>query len=265
MKDTFYFSHDYNTRQDEKIRSLIRRHGMEGYGIFWAIIEDLYNNANRLKSDIEGIAYDLRVKEETVKSIIYDFGLFVFEGAYFGSLSAQARIEERDKKSTLARDNAFKRWNKKASETDANALKNYATALKTDANAYQTECEGSAIKERKGKKEKIVKDKKEIVLPFQSESFVNIWNEWKEYKKNQHSFIFKSAQSEQSSLINLAEISGGNEQTAIKIIKQSFINGWKGLFPLKTENNGNTTSQSRVTHVTNEQLHESLTQRFGGR
>ena len=44
MKDTFYFPHDYNSRTDEKIKLLIRKHGIEGYGIFWAIVEDLYNN-----------------------------------------------------------------------------------------------------------------------------------------------------------------------------------------------------------------------------
>ena len=56
-KDTFYFSHDYNSRNDEKIKSLLRKHGMQGYGLFWALIEDLYNNANALRTDSEGIEY----------------------------------------------------------------------------------------------------------------------------------------------------------------------------------------------------------------
>jgi len=43
-KDTYYFSHDYNCRNDEKIKRLLRKHGMCGYGIFWSIVEDLYNN-----------------------------------------------------------------------------------------------------------------------------------------------------------------------------------------------------------------------------
>ena len=42
-KETFYFSHDYNARNDIKIKKLILKHGFCGYGIFWAIIEDLYN------------------------------------------------------------------------------------------------------------------------------------------------------------------------------------------------------------------------------
>ena len=59
-KETFYFSHDYNARNDIKIKRLIVAHGYEGYGIFWALIEDLYQNANALPLDFDCIAYDLR-------------------------------------------------------------------------------------------------------------------------------------------------------------------------------------------------------------
>ena len=40
---------------------LLRKHGMIGYGIYWAIIEDLYNNANALRLDYEGIAFEYRL------------------------------------------------------------------------------------------------------------------------------------------------------------------------------------------------------------
>ena len=73
MKETFYFSHDYNARNDIKIKKLIAKHNYLGYGLFWAIIEDLYNNANALPLDYDCIAFDLRADVETVKSIINDF------------------------------------------------------------------------------------------------------------------------------------------------------------------------------------------------
>lgn len=150
-KETFYFSHDYNSRTDEKIKNLIRKHGMTGYGIFWCIIEDLYNNANALRMDIEGIAYEYRVPENIITSILKDFDLFVFNEGNFGSLSVQRRIDERNKKSITARKSAFKRWGK-------------------DANAMQTQCEridnlcesnaikNSIVKEKKEKKEKIYRE-----------------------------------------------------------------------------------------------------------
>ena len=142
-KYTFYFSHDYNSRSDEKIKNLIRKHGVAGYGIFWCIIEDLYNNANALRLDYEGIAYDLRVDANVIKSIINDFDLFITEDDYFGSSSVERRLDERNDKSKKARESALKRWNR----------------TKKDANALQTHCEGNAIKERKGK-EKKEKEKK---------------------------------------------------------------------------------------------------------
>ena len=134
-KDTFYFSHDYNSRNDEKIKKLIRKHGMQGYGIFWAIVEELYNNANALHLDYDGIAFDLRTESEIIKSVLHDFDLFVFNGDNFGSLSVQNRINNRQDKSQKARDSAYSRWNKN----------------KIDANALQMQSDSNAIKERKGK------------------------------------------------------------------------------------------------------------------
>ncbi len=130
-KDTFYFSHDYNARNDEKIKRLIRKHGMIGYGIFWSIVEDLYNNANALRTDYEGIAYDLRSDSELVASVVNDFDLFIFNGDYFGSNSVQERLEQRNDKSEKARKSASYRWE--------------------NANALQPQSDSNAKKERKGK------------------------------------------------------------------------------------------------------------------
>ena len=143
-RDTYYFSHDYNARNDTKIKSLIRKHGLLGYGLFWAIVEELYNNANALPTDYESIAYDLRTDLETVKSIINDFDLFVIDGNTFGSLSIERRLGERSERSGKARVSAEKRWAKHREQ---------------NANAMQTHSEGNAIKESK---EKDIKESKEI-------------------------------------------------------------------------------------------------------
>jgi hypothetical protein len=166
-KDTFYFSHDYNARNDEKIKMLIRKHGMIGYGVFWAIVEDLYNNANALRTDYDGIAYDLRLHSDIIKSVVNDFDLFEINGDYFGSSSVQARLDQRNEKSLSARKSASYRWNKK----------------EEDANALRTLSEGNAIKERKGKEIK-GKEIKNTLPPLQ---------EFLEYcKKNleQNKFIY---------------------------------------------------------------------------
>jgi len=141
-KETFYFSHDYNASMDEKIVKLLSKHGMPGYGIFWRIVENLYNNANALQIDYDRIAYDLHIEDsEIVRSVINDFGLFSVEGTpglpsgypqgTFGSMSIERRLDERNKKSEKARQSAFKRWDK--NKADANAPKNDANAPKNDA------------------------------------------------------------------------------------------------------------------------------------
>lgn len=146
---TFYFTHDYNSRADEKVKLLLMRWGMAGYGVYWAVIEDLYQNGNSMRVNAERIAYDLRVGADMVASILHDFELFVFEGDTFGSLSVQRRMDERATKSATARSSAQKRWGEMRTQCERNA-----NASKSDANAMHTNQGGNAIKERKGKEKK---------------------------------------------------------------------------------------------------------------
>lgn len=119
MKETFYFSHDYNACMDEKIKKLLKKHGMTGYGIFWRIVEDLYNNDNSLEIDYEGIAYDLHSDAKIVQSVINDFGLFVVNDGCFGSASIERRLQARNEKSEKARQSVLYRWRKDATVTDS--------------------------------------------------------------------------------------------------------------------------------------------------
>ena len=135
-KETFYFSHDYNSRNDMKIKKLIVKHGYQGYGIFWALIEDLYQNANALPLDYDCIAYDLRSDSDIIESIINDFDLFKIDGDTFGSLSVQRRLDKRNERSRKARKSAMKRWG-------------------SNAKALPKKCEGNAIKESKVKESKV--------------------------------------------------------------------------------------------------------------
>lgn len=152
MKETYYFSHDYNVRTDEKIKGLIRKHGMEGYGVYWSIIEDLYNNANALRTDYEGIAYDLRVHINIVESVIKDFELFQINEDYFGSISISKRLDKRLEKSEKARESAKKRWEK-------------------DANAMRPHSDSNAIKERKGKERKEYNIDFDLLLEYYNKTY----------------------------------------------------------------------------------------------
>jgi len=67
-----------------------------------------------------------------------------------------------------------------------------------------------------------------VVLPFESDEFRNAWNEWKEYKRTDHRFKYKTAQSEQRALMKLQNEYTDQNQ-AIDAIHRAIANGWKGL------------------------------------
>ena len=76
---------------------------------------------------------------------------------------------------------------------------------------------------------------RDVVLPFQTEAFEAAWNEWKEYKRTDHRFRYKTAQSEQRALIKLQN-THGTETEAIDAIHTAIANGWKGLVFSQSKN-----------------------------
>ena len=96
---------------------------------------------------------------------------------------------------------------------------------------------------RKKKEEK----KGVVEFPFNSKIFLKQWEQWKDYKKKEHKFNYKTVQSEQAALLSLSKLAT-NEFEAIEIIHESIANGWKGFFELKNKKNGrqNTTLQNQL-------------------
>lgn len=92
----------------------------------------------------------------------------------------------------------------------------------------------SKEEERKLKK---TKEKEEVLsflnMHWESEIFTNAWITWKEYKKTQHNFKYKTNETEQVALDQLLKLSEGLEIQALEIIQTSIANGWKGFFQLK--------------------------------
>lgn len=152
-KEAYYFSHDLGARNDPKLQKVLMRHGQAGKGVFWDLVEMLFEEGGRLLlSDIESYAFALRTTNDIIMSLISDFGLFDKDDRFFWSNSVGRRIEERNSKSQKARESAQERWSR-------------ANALKLDANALRIECEGNAIKEKKGKEIKEEKSIVELVSP----------------------------------------------------------------------------------------------------
>jgi uncharacterized protein YihD (DUF1040 family) len=80
---------------------------------------------------------------------------------------------------------------------------------------------------------------KEVQMPWTEKDFLEMWEYWKTYKKEEFKFTYKSVISEQAALNRLSKLSDGDKDIAIAIIKQSMANSWKGFFELKQKQGKN--------------------------
>lgn len=88
------------------------------------------------------------------------------------------------------------------------------------------------------------KDKDKVILPWKTENFEVAWDGWKKFKKTQHRFTYKTAETEQAAIERLVEIAEKSESEAIEIIKYSIAQGYQGLY--KEKNNGSTKKQTTL-------------------
>lgn len=186
MKQTNYFSHDSNARNDEKILAVRMKYGAEGYGIYFMILERLRDSDGYMSiKDYNMLAFDFRVSAEKVKSIVEDFGLFVFteDSKHFYSESFLQRMKLKDEKSLKARESANQRWRKKTEEQKE---------MRTQCERIKNECERNASKVKKSKvnnkeKEK-EKEKPKRFLPPSLDEVENYISE-KGYSVDAEAFI----------------------------------------------------------------------------
>ena len=75
----------------------------------------------------------------------------------------------------------------------------------------------------------------EVILPFQTDVFKSQWQLWKQYRKQQHRFTYKSPASEQAALTELGKMSSNQERAAINILHHTMAHGWRGFVAPKEE------------------------------
>jgi hypothetical protein len=118
---------------------------MEAYGVFWAVLELLFTEENKLCiDDYDSLAFGLQCDSVVLKQVIEDFDLFVVEDGCFYSRRLNKHIEEINNKSIKAKENASKRWNNatamqphKNSHSDSNASKvKYSKSKVKKSNYY---------------------------------------------------------------------------------------------------------------------------------
>lgn len=137
-KDAYYFPHDSNAKDDPKCIILIEELGLEGYGIFWVLIETLRDQPDYRASVriLPALARRYNTTLEKVKAVISRYDLFSMDGdEFFYSESLMDRmlvLEESRRKRQLA--------GRKGGNAKAMLKQSSGTAL--------------AVKESKGEKSK---------------------------------------------------------------------------------------------------------------
>lgn len=165
MKD-LYFSHDRNALNDNKIAQMRGSYGIEGYGVYWAIIEALSREPElsleysaRMIAGLTALIQPSFDMQSYIDECI-EIGLFECDGERFWSNSLKRRLvevqEQSDRKTRSASKAANARWKK---EKPSDSCVGNATALPThekkdavemrshfdrNTNAIRTDCAGNA-------------------------------------------------------------------------------------------------------------------------
>ena len=166
MKETFYFAHDYNARNDPKLQNVLFDLGVEGIGVFWCIIEQLYEQGGKLPLHYcKSIAFALHVDFKCVERLVNDYGLFKNDGENMWSESVLNRLNRRSEVSEKRKLAALARWRQGIENQSQTQSPASYRQVKDNASGMQIQCKTDANAEHKGKEIK----EKEIIKEREKE------------------------------------------------------------------------------------------------
>ena len=147
-QQTGYFPHDTNARNSSKLIRLRMKHGAEGYGVYFMILERLRDeDGYSSPTDYDMIAFDLHVDTELVRTVVEDFGLFrkSEDGTRFYSSGFLHRMEvkdaERGQRSEAARKAIQARWHRNAEADTERIRPEYGSDTERIRTEYGTDTE----------------------------------------------------------------------------------------------------------------------------
>ena len=150
-KDAYYFSHDANAHTDPKILKLRMALGWEGYGIYWAIIENLrcQENYSICESEFMFLTLSLAIDEAKLKQVLskcLEVNLLQVIDSKVLSPSLLKRMEKADE---------IRNKRKIAGAKGGKAKANAKATLKQNSSIKGKERKGKEIKEDIKNKQKI--------------------------------------------------------------------------------------------------------------
>lgn len=86
-KDAFYFPHFSNARSDRRVRRVRRELGIEGYGVYFMLLEVLRDQSGFKYpvEDIDLLADEFGTSEQTVRALVFNYKLFAIDNDDFYS------------------------------------------------------------------------------------------------------------------------------------------------------------------------------------
>lgn len=166
-KDKYYFSHDSNALSDPKIIIMRADYNLEGYGLFWALLEMMRNesdykleysrNSFRAIKSLTNTSIDV---EKYINDCIDDYKLFIKdeENNKFYSQSFLNRMNEYERKKEIKRENGKLGGRPKKAEKNQNETKEKPIGyeikpigFQNESYGYENETEKNQIKLNKSK------------------------------------------------------------------------------------------------------------------
>lgn len=112
-----WFKHDINASNNGKLIKLQANEGLEGYAVYWKLVELLYINEGRYELNLDELAFTLRIShleyaERLLESVIMKYGLFQYDDDIFYSDRVIEGLADIYTKSKKATESANKRYQK---------------------------------------------------------------------------------------------------------------------------------------------------------
>jgi hypothetical protein len=186
-KDSYYFSHDSNARNDLKIIRLRREMGQEGYGIFFILIEILreQHDYKLPVNTIPDVAYNEKIDEKLINAVLSDYGLFKNDGQCFFSERLLRSMDEYNSKKQKLSDAGKKGSQIKYGQPTATLQPpdtNPIALKKRKENKENKEKEiNNTLSEAAKKKIEIKTKYVELIASLEDKDPVDWWNKLKEF------------------------------------------------------------------------------------
>jgi len=227
-KDRAYFPHDYHARTDEKIIPLFQKMGWEGYGIYWGIVEKIYESGGELKPDYDCIAFDMRISCDRIKIVIENFDLFYFsDSGGIRNKRVDNEILQREKISEAGKIGAKSRWEK--CERNAEAMRPHPNrnARIGEDKIREDNISGGIVKGGGTATPRAAV----FVLPDWIPG--ELWTAYEEQRRKQRRALTNSAR--QFNLRSLDKLRTAGEDVQA-IMERTIERGWQGFFSLYGDN-----------------------------